>query len=98
MKVICKETCTVPGRGFIAEREAYEVDALSLDKYPFLKHFTDADGNDIKPAKEKPAKEEGGDSFPKHLGGTAWELSDGTKVNGKKEDAINAEKSLAASA
>lgn len=40
------------------------------------------------------AKGEPGDEYPKHKGGTKWELSDGSAFNGKKAEAVAAEQGL----
>lgn len=38
------------------------------------------------------------EEYPKHLGGPNWQLSDGTRLQGKKEDAVKAQASLAVAA
>lgn len=97
-KIICANTCTVPGRGLVSEGEGITVPDLDMKARPFLKHFVKADGSPIKAeAVVAAVPTVPADAFPKHLGGGYFELSDGSKVQGK-EAAIEAEKALAASA
>lgn len=49
------------------------------------------------PAGDGDAGGDGDDPFPRHRGGTGWELSDGSKVKGSREDAEKAESEVRAS-
>lgn len=67
MKAVCKQDCTVPGKGIVFKGQTINVKSADEKKFPFLKHFDVVKTKKAAAKKDAPKEDAPKDDSPKKV-------------------------------